>query len=98
GHLEEAARWHRESLKWAANNPAAEPVDWCGLALVSFRLGRPDEARQDLDKAAEWIRAANASRPKEEAEFMPATMQLSDWLEYLILSREAEAALEGPAK
>ncbi len=75
--------------------PPAEPLNWLGLALAYHRLKQPDEARRCLDKATAWMKQANADRPKEEVEAPPLTMTLSDWLEYQILRREAETALNG---
>ena len=98
GQFEEAARRYRESMKVASPAmPPAEPLNWLGLALAYHRLKQPDEARRCLDKATAWMKQANADRPEEEVESPPLTMTFSDWLEYQILRREAEAALMGPA-
>ncbi len=92
GQVDAAERYYRASIKQDEAENDVEPADQAGLALVKQRRKHPDEARQCLDKAAAWIQQANADRPKEEAESMPRTMQLSDWLEYLLLKREAEGS------
>ncbi|HVS35363.1 MAG TPA: tetratricopeptide repeat protein, partial [Gemmataceae bacterium] len=88
-----------------ANAPTganAAPLTLLGLALAYHGLKQPDEARRWLDKANAWLKQANADQPKEEAEFQPPSLVLSDWLEFQVLRREAETALKeaapGPAK
>ena len=96
GHFEAAARWYRDSMKLQTNQPSTEPLNWLGLALANVRLNHRDEARRCLDKATQWIKDANSAlKPEEQADQMPSSMTINDWLEYQILRREAETALNG---
>jgi hypothetical protein len=63
--------------------------------MVYQKLDQPEEAHTWEKKAADWFAEVNAHRPKEEADFMPPEMPLSDWLEYQVLRADAEK-LEKP--
>ena len=64
----------------------AATLNALGLALAYQGLKQPNEAKQWLDQATAWLKLFyDGDPPKEEAEFAPPLMPLSDWLEYLIL-------------
>lgn len=60
-------------------------LSWFALALVHYRLGHPDEARQCFDKGIEWLARVGPSGPDQPANLLP-----QDWLEAQLLRREAE--------
>jgi tetratricopeptide (TPR) repeat protein len=73
----------------------ARELNWFGRALAHHRLGDSDEARRCLDKGIQWLEREGTSPGQ------PSTLTLTpeDWLEGLLLRREAEALLaEAPAK
>jgi tetratricopeptide (TPR) repeat protein len=94
GQFDQAEKRCRESMK-INPNWLGIPQNWLVLALICHQQKKPDEARQWLDKATEWLATANAKRPKEEAGYQPPEMPPSDWLEYQVLRREAEKLLSG---
>jgi tetratricopeptide (TPR) repeat protein len=63
-------------------------LNWFALALVHHRLGHPVEARQCLDKGIQWLARVSPSGPGQPAKLLP-----QDWLEALLLRREAEELL-----
>jgi WD40 repeat protein len=89
GQYQEAAACFRQSLKdtwWAPL------VNWLGLALVEKRLGKEQEARRWLDQAGGWLdRAVREMQPETAT---PSGLYANEWLEALILRREAEALLD----
>jgi tetratricopeptide (TPR) repeat protein len=67
-------------------------ADWLFLAMAHHRLGKADEARNWLDKAAHWIDNAPEARSKE------ATGYRQPWnerLEIQLFRQEAETLLKG---
>jgi serine/threonine-protein kinase len=72
--------------------PGAQVVNWLWLALVHQRLGQTDEARRWLDKAAKWMDRFGKRLPGSAE--VPG-LDIHNWLEVLVLRREAEALL-GP--
>jgi serine/threonine protein kinase/WD40 repeat protein len=64
-------------------------LNWFGLALVDYRLGHPDEARQCLDKGIQWLKREGPPSPERPAKLLP-----QDWLEAQLLRREAEEMLK----
>jgi WD40 repeat protein len=69
-------------------------LDRLVLALAEKRLGREKEARDWLAQAAEALDEWAAERTPEQTE--PKGVAVNDWLEALLLRREAEAALGVP--
>jgi WD40 repeat protein/tetratricopeptide (TPR) repeat protein len=88
GKHEQAADAFRESLK--AGNWGA-PVNWLGLALAEKGLGRDKEAREWLGKATDALDRALRDIPATAP--APPSLHPHEWLEALLLRREAEAAL-----
>ena len=60
-------------------------LTWFSLALVHYRLGHPDEARQCLDKGIQWLARDGQPSPDQPTKLLP-----QDWLEAQLLRREAE--------
>src|SRR5262249_25493113 len=56
-----------------------------GLALVHHRLGRPDEARQVLDRGIQWLERVGPPSPGRGARLPP-----QDWVEAQLLRHQAE--------
>ncbi len=52
GHWQEAIQWLEKSLQAAAG---ANGVDWFFLAMAHQQLGDHEQARNDYDKAVEWM-------------------------------------------
>jgi hypothetical protein len=69
-------------------------LNWLWLALAKYRLGKTEEARGWLDKAAKWL--------DQLKDGMTATsegtwgLHLHNWLEAHVLRREAEGCLGTP--
>ena len=54
GDFEEAGLLEEQSLR-ADGRPGAAVVNWLWLALTNQRLGKTEEARRLLDRAAKWL-------------------------------------------
>ena len=65
-------------------------MNWLWLALAHHKLGSPNEARRQLDKAAEWL-DQQGSRMPLESNVMGT--HCHNWLEAYVLRHEAEALL-----
>jgi WD40 repeat protein/tRNA A-37 threonylcarbamoyl transferase component Bud32 len=88
GQYEEAVARFNESL----TSPGWYPVvNWLGLALAQHRLGKKQEAQKWLDQAADWLDRAAWQMPPTAA--VPGELNVNEWLEALLLRREAEALL-----
>jgi tetratricopeptide (TPR) repeat protein len=97
GAFQEAVPLLEESLE-ADGRPGAAVVGWLWLALTNQRLGKTEEARCLLDRAAKWLDQArpdfylsDEGVPGSDEE--KAGLHLHHWLEAHILRREAEALL-----
>ena len=88
GQYREAAHWFRESSKHSSWAPV---VNWLGLSLAAKQLGNEKEARQWLDRATDWIDQTIRETPRDVAS--PGGIHLNEWLEALVLRREAAALL-----
>jgi tetratricopeptide (TPR) repeat protein len=90
GHWEEAVRCCRESV---AHGPRWNGVvlNWPVLAMALHRLGKTDEARQYLQKAAQWRAGVTQADRRQKGLIYPPSVWLSDWLAFQLLFREAEA-------
>jgi tetratricopeptide (TPR) repeat protein len=76
-----AVKRAQEALALLGEEPA--PRDWLLLALAHQALGKPDEAKKWLAKAAGWLDEAGGKLPWDEA------------AECRLWRREAEAAIKG---
>jgi tetratricopeptide (TPR) repeat protein len=81
----------RETLEQAARQqgPDADAYDWLFLAMTYHRLGRPRDAKRNLDQARIWLQQQKLSSPDGERKL--------DWderLELKLLEREALGLLE----
>jgi WD40 repeat protein len=93
GQYEQAAACFRESLQQPGYYPV---VNWLGLALAEKRLGKDREARRWLDRAARWLDRAVREMPVQAP--TPGGLHPNEWLEALLLRREAEALLSARAR
>jgi hypothetical protein len=97
GAFEEAELLAEQSLR-ADGRPGAAVVNWLWLALTNQRLGKTEEARRLLDRAAEWLDQARPDYSQRD-EGVPgsdeekAGLHLHHWLEACVLRREAESLL-----
>jgi serine/threonine-protein kinase len=79
-----------ESSLVADGRPGRAVVDWLWLALVHQTMGRPEEARRWLAKAADWLDQQAGRMPLENAAM---GSHLHNWLEANVLRREVEARI-----
>jgi tetratricopeptide (TPR) repeat protein len=89
GRSEEAVPLLERSLV-ADGRPGRAVLSWLWLALARQKMGKRDEARRWLDKAADWL--------DQQGGHMPAQSSLMgsdrlNWLEAHALRQEAEARL-----
>jgi serine/threonine-protein kinase len=90
GRFPEAVTLFEQSLR-ADPVPGKAVLNWLWLALAQHRLGKSEEARRWLDKAAAWLdqyRDAMPDRAEQEL-----GLHLHNWLEAHALRREAEALI-----
>jgi tetratricopeptide (TPR) repeat protein len=97
GAFEEAEFLEEQSLRADAGRGAAV-VSWLWLALARQRLGKTEEARRLLDRAAKWLDQARPDFSHSEkgvagSDEQIAGLHLHNWLEACVLRREAEALL-----
>jgi serine/threonine protein kinase/tetratricopeptide (TPR) repeat protein len=92
GRFDEALRRLRESVRTETSWPA-RPLNWVALSLVYHRLGKTDEARTYQAKFRDWM-ARSADSPRYGWGGFP--LHPHDWMECLILAREADALLGQP--
>ncbi|HSZ59009.1 MAG TPA: serine/threonine-protein kinase [Tepidisphaeraceae bacterium] len=84
GHFDQAVPLLQESI--AANSkPAAAVVNWLWLAIANEKLGRAEESRQWLQKAATWLNQLGDTLPPNSPE---TSFHLHNWLEAEALRRE----------
>ena len=90
GRLDEAVHYFHASL----SDPRhwLDPSNWLGLALAHHHLGHASEARGSLQKARDWIQLAERNSANKYVAHLPP-MALTDWVEVLVLRREAEALI-----
>jgi WD40 repeat protein/tetratricopeptide (TPR) repeat protein len=88
GQYQQAGQCFRQSLKGSIWH---QVVSWLALALVEKRLGNDGEARKWLAQAAARMDRAGPEVPAWEA--IPGKQNLNEWLEALLLRREAETLL-----
>jgi len=85
GQFDQALQSFTESKVMAG----CSKLNWFGLALVHHSLGHPDEARRCLAKGIQWLEQKAPPSPEQPVKLMPW-----DWLEALLLRREAEEMLK----
>jgi tetratricopeptide (TPR) repeat protein len=74
----------------ADGRPGRAVLSWLWLALAHQKMGKRDEARRWLGKAANWLDQQGGRMPRES----PTTgAHLHNWLEAHVLRREAQALL-----
>jgi len=67
--------------------------NWIGLALAGFRAGQQAEASRWLEKAGGWLEEKQLESGDRTTHLSPP-IYITDWLETLVLCREADALLE----
>jgi tetratricopeptide (TPR) repeat protein len=70
--------------------PGNAVLNWLWLAFAHEQMGRTEEARRWLDRAAEWLDQQGGRMPPETH---VVRMHRHDWLEAHVLRQEAEALL-----
>src|SRR5262249_15433879 len=88
GRFPQAVALFEQSLS-ADPTPGKAVLNWLWLALAQQRLGKPEEARRWLDKAAAWLDQYRDGLPARAEEELG--LHLHNWLEAHVLRREAEA-------
>jgi tetratricopeptide (TPR) repeat protein len=74
----------------ADGRPGRAVLNWLWLALAHQKLGSPNEARRQLDEAANWLDQQGGQMPVQNP-IMGS--HLHNWLEANVLRQEAEARL-----
>jgi hypothetical protein len=97
GAFEEAELLEGQSLR-ANDRPGVAVVGWLWLALAKQRLGKTEEARRLLDRAAKWLDQARPDYSHSElgvagSDEFKEGLHLHNWLEAHVLRREAEGEL-----
>jgi tetratricopeptide (TPR) repeat protein len=69
-------------------------LNWLWLALAKYRLGKTEEARRWLDKAAKWLDQLKDGMTASSEGTLG--LHLHNWLEAHVLRREAEGCLGTP--
>src|SRR5262249_9748777 len=92
GHFQQAIEHYQESNTL----PGGEELrarNFFGLAMIHYRLGQIDAVGKALEKARELFQFARPTTPGGAAHlFAPG-----EWIEQNLLSREAEALIQGAA-
>jgi hypothetical protein len=90
GQHDLAAGDFERSIKADPNWPGGKPIlNWLGLALARQQQSQA-EARGWLEKAEEWFKAKEPMSTDRSANPLPP-IYINDWLEALVLFREASA-------
>ncbi len=89
GRFQEAIPVLERSLT-ADGRPGRTVLSWLWLALAYQKLGKPEEARRWLDRAADWLDQQGGQMPPESS-IMGS--HLHNWLEAQVLLQEADALL-----
>ncbi len=93
GAYEQAVRQFERSTKddpdWQGRAPV---LNGLGLALAHHHLGHAAEARRSFDAARDWLERKDREFADRTAHPLPP-MPIPDWIEALILRREAESLL-----
>src|SRR5262249_15457185 len=94
GRFAQAVPLFQQSLKANGGKPGRSVVTWLWLALANQRLGKADEARRWLDRAAQRLDLHKDGLPARGEEKLG--LDLHNWLEAHLLLREAQALLKAP--
>jgi serine/threonine protein kinase/Tfp pilus assembly protein PilF len=78
-----------------AHKNGGNSFNWFFLVMAHHRLGHADEAREWLTKATQWMDQAAASNMNDPYVVTPLTLRYR--MPLLVLRREAEALVTGPA-
>ena len=89
GDYQAAVNFCEKSLQ-VDSKPGRAVVNWLWLALAHERLGKSDEARRWLNMATAWLDQYKQLPDRAEVEL---GLHPHNWLEALILRREAEALI-----
>ena len=93
GEYEQAIRQFEQSTKddpdWQGKVPV---LNGLGLALAHHHLGHAVEARRSLDAARDWLDQGDREFADKTTHPMPP-MAIPNWIEAMILRREAESLL-----
>jgi serine/threonine-protein kinase len=89
GRFQEVTTLLERSLA-VEGHPGRAILNWLWLALTCQKLGKVDEARRWLAKAADWLDQQEGRMPPETSRM---GMDLHNWLEAHVLRQEAEALL-----
>jgi tetratricopeptide (TPR) repeat protein len=74
----------------ADGRPGRAVLTWLWLALAHQKMGKPDEARRWLARAAEWLDQQGGQMPVESPDMGSHRL---NWLEAHVLRQEADALL-----
>jgi Flp pilus assembly protein TadD len=90
GRLDEAVRYFQASM----SDPPhwLDVSNWLGLAIAHHHLGHAAKARSWYEKARTWIDQKQRERANKTLFYTPPLM-VTDWVEVLVLRREAEALI-----
>jgi serine/threonine-protein kinase len=89
-HFQQAAALIEQSLR-ASAKPGQAVLNWLWLALAQQRLGKTEDARRWLRKAAAWLDQYRDGMPARADQELG--LHLHNWLEAHVLRREAENLL-----
>jgi tetratricopeptide (TPR) repeat protein len=78
---------------WGTPTWSSQPINWVALALVYQRLGKTAEAKSYLAKFRAWM-DESGNGPRYPWGGLP--LHPHDWMECLVLAREADALLGQP--
>jgi tetratricopeptide (TPR) repeat protein len=93
GRYQEAVRQFEQSMKDAPTWPDEAPIlNGLGLALAHYHLGHVAEARRRFEEIQDQLERKESEFANKTAHPLPP-MAVPDWLEALILRREAESLL-----
>jgi serine/threonine-protein kinase len=90
GRFPEAVALFEQSLS-ADPRPGRAVLNWLWLSLAQQRLGKAEEARRWLDRAAAWLDQYRDGMPDRAEEVLG--LHLHNWLEAHVLRREAEVLI-----
>jgi tetratricopeptide (TPR) repeat protein len=90
GRFQEAIPLLERSLT-ADGRPGRTVLNQLWLALAYQKLGKPDEARRQLGRAADWLDQQDGQMPPESR---ITGSHLHNWLEAQVLRQEADALLQ----
>jgi tetratricopeptide (TPR) repeat protein len=95
GRFPDAVALFEQSLR-ADRKVGRAVLNWLWLALAQQRLGKSEEARRWLDKASTWLDPYRDGMPDRAEQELG--LHLHNWLEALVLRREAEALVRPAEK